>query len=407
MATSQLRLDPVELAACVSCGLCLPTCPTYRVSGSEAESPRGRITLMRLIESGASPLTAGAATFFDSCVQCRACDVACPSGVQFGHLIEATKTSLQLEMPRRLPIVRRLGLRSGLWLLGHHRLLRGAAIGLVVAQRLRMVPRSVALPRVRISEIRLPLAITPTAAQGEPVWLFTGCVMDAWQRSIHQDAITVLEFAGARISLPDSPSSCCGALHSHAGNHEQAQTLARATMASMPGADPILVDSAGCGAAMKEYGHLLGTTEAEAFSARVFDVHEWLARPDRLRRLQLSPTGETVVVQDPCHLRNVQRVSGAVRTVLGAAYEIVETADDALCCGAGGAYSVLQPDIANEIRSRKVAALQRATQGDGSVPVASANPGCIIHLGAAGVRTEHPMTLVRRALDRQAMSAAT
>ena len=147
----------------------------------------------------------------------------------------------------------------------------------------------------------------------------------------------------------------------------------------MPGEAPILVNSAGCGAAMKDYGHLLGTPEAAAFSARVLDVHEWLAPAlDRLPRR--GRRGEPVIVQDPCHLRHVQRAHMPVRAVLGHVADVVELDDDGLCCGAGGAYSALQPELAGEIRERKVAAVDRAAARSGATIVASANPGCAMHL---------------------------
>ena len=160
----------------------------------------------------------------------------------------------------------------------------------------------------------------------------------------------------------------------------------------MPGDAPIVVNSAGCGAAMKDYGRLLDTAAARTFSARVRDFSEWVAEQPPL---PLRETGETLVVQDPCHLRHVQRAHGAVRTVLGPAYALAETDDDGLCCGAGGAYAVLQPELAGAIRDRKAAALRRA--GSGAV-VASANPGCMLHLRQAGLDVRHPADLLAAAL---------
>jgi glycolate oxidase iron-sulfur subunit len=161
----------------------------------------------------------------------------------------------------------------------------------------------------------------------------------------------------------------------------------------MPGDAPVVVNSAGCGATMKDYGRLLGTPAAVAFSARVRDFSEWVAEQDPL---PVHDTHSTVVVQDPCHLRHVQRAHGAVRAVLGPAYALAETDDDGLCCGAGGAYAALQPDLATSIRDRKAAALRRA--GEGCV-VASANPGCMLHLQQAGLDVRHPADLLAAALD--------
>jgi glycolate oxidase iron-sulfur subunit len=230
------------------------------------------------------------------------------------------------------------------------------------------------------------------ASTGDDVWLFTGCVMDAWMRDTHRSTAAVLDRIGTTYRIPPAGASCCGALHVHAGLHDEAASLAREVIRAMPGEAPIVVNSAGCGAAMKDYGHLLGTPEAEVFSARVVDVHEHVApRADRLapvRRLG------RIIVQDPCHLRHVQRAQGPVRTVLAAVGQVVELDDDGLCCGAGGAYSALEPQLAGAIRERKVAAIGRAGGG----VIASANPGCAMHLAAVGLTVRHPMDLVADAI---------
>jgi glycolate oxidase iron-sulfur subunit len=243
---------------------------------------------------------------------------------------------------------------------------------------------------------RLPLHQQRLVASGRDVWLFTGCVMDAWQRHIHRDAQRVIEATGTGVALPGAGGDCCGALHVHAGLVGPARRLARRVMASMPGDAPILVDSAGCGAALKDYGHLLGTEDAVAFSARVRDVHEWLAAHlDRLpARRPGTVTRGAVAVQDPCHLRQVQRCHDAVRSVLAPFVEMVELDDDGMCCGAGGAYSMLHPELAVPIRERKLAAVARA----GGAVVASANPGCSMWLGAAGIEVRHPVEIVAEAI---------
>jgi glycolate oxidase iron-sulfur subunit len=218
--------------------------------------------------------------------------------------------------------------------------------------------------------------------------------MDAWQRDTHRAAVHIMEATGARPALPGRGADCCGALHAHAGRIDEARRLARRVIASMPGDAPVVVDSAGCGAAMKDYGHLLGTPEAAAFAARVRDFSEWV---ESRGALSVRATGRTVVVQDPCHLRHVQKAAGAVRAVLAPAYVTVDTDDDGLCCGAGGAYNVLQPELAADIRDRKVAAIRRA--GGADPLVASANPGCAMHLAAAGLDVRHPADLLAEALD--------
>ncbi len=277
-------------------------------------------------------------------------------------------------------------------MLPRHHVLVALTWPLAIAQKARLVPRRFGLPKLSLRSLRAPLV-----PDGDPdVYLFTGCVMDAWQREVHRDALRVMRAAGARPGLPRAGGDCCGALHEHAGRIVEARRLARRVMASMPGDAPIVVDSAGCGAAMKDYGRLVGTPDAVAFAARVLDFSEWVAAQPALA---LRPTGQTVVVQDPCHLRHVQHAEAAVRRVLAPAYQLRDTADDGLCCGAGGAYSVVEPALAGEIRDRKVAAIRAAAGDEGRSPlVVSANPGCAMHLAAAGLDVRHPAQLLVAAL---------
>ena len=232
------------------------------------------------------------------------------------------------------------------------------------------------------------------SSSGADVYMFTGCVMDAWQRDVHRATQRVIESAGFGVTPTDEQAPCCGALQAHAGLTADTRSLAEKMMANLDPTTPVIVNSAGCGAAMKDYGHLLGTDEARAFSARVFDAQEWLAQHlDRLPSVE--PLDLRVAVQDPCHLRHVQRVHQSTRIALMPfVRELVELDDDGLCCGAGGAYSVLEPELSGQIRERKIAAIDRATPD----LVASANPGCSMHLGAVGVPTIHPMQLIDRAL---------
>ncbi len=377
----KLHITDDELATCVGCGLCLPHCPTFRVTGEEALSPRGRIAAMRAVQwEGAEP-TKDFLGFMETCVQCRGCEPACPSGVPYGRLMEGTRETLA-EQHRITPWYQRIGFK----VLGHHRLLLVGSTALAVAQRARLVPKRLGISRL---PLRRGKAVTTT---GTDVWLFTGCVMDAWLRETHRNTAEVLDAVGLTYALPGAGGACCGALHVHAGLVDETRRLAARVIASMPGDAPIAVNSAGCGAALKDYGHLLGTAEAAAFSARVRDVHEVIA--ERVERLQPKRLLGKVIVQDPCHLRHVQRAHLPVRTVLGAVADVVELDDDGLCCGAGGAYSALQPELASDIRDRKLASIERA----GSGVVASANPGCAMHLAAAGLTVRHPIDLVAEAL---------
>jgi glycolate oxidase iron-sulfur subunit len=393
-----LGLDEDELVACVACGLCLPHCPTYRVTGLEAASPRGRIAAMRAVELNGAPIDAMFLRVIDECVQCRGCEAACPSSVPFGHLMEGTRAALASAAPNAerpsTPPYRRLGE----WfayrvVLAHHGVLMVLTWLAWLAQRLHLLPKRLGLPPLRARELARSLDLSTGGAPD--AWLFTGCVMDAWMRDTHRAAATVLAASGLACARPGAGGDCCGALHVHAGRVDDARRLARRVIASMPGDAPVVVDSAGCGAAMKDYGHLLGTPEAERFAARVRDFAEAVAERGPV---PVRATGDRVVVQDPCHLRHVQRAHGAVRTVLGGAYALLETDDDGLCCGAGGAYALWQPELANAIRARKVAALRRAGLGEPAAVVVSANPGCVMHLRGAGVDAQHPADLLARAL---------
>jgi len=373
----ELQIPPDELSACVSCGLCLPHCPTYRVTGEESASPRGRIALMRQVVS-AGEANDAFTEYMNACIQCRGCETACPAGVPFGSMMTRTRIALA-EQSGSVPRAQRWAYR----LLDAPRTLNVVSRAGAVAQRLRLVPRRLGLSPLPVSQQRLK-------GSGHDVWLHTGCVMDAWLRSTHTSVQKVLEAMGLGVAIPGPEGACCGALTLHAGLAASARRSAEATLRAFPGDAPVLVDSAGCGAAMKEYGELLGTSEAEEFSARVHDIHEWLAeRVDDLPPLRRG-LGEPVAVQDPCHLRHVQGVHLAVREVLGRYADLVELDDEGLCCGAGGAYSVVHPEEAAAIRDRKLASIARS----GASTVASANPGCLMHLRAAGLDVRHPMDIV-------------
>ena len=382
-----LRLDEDDLNACVQCGLCLPSCPTYRVTGDETLSPRGRLKLMREVQNNDVPITAEVLDAFTSCVQCRGCEPACPSGVPYGHLMEQTRETLT-EAGKITPVWQRMVMKP----LAHPKLLAMGTASLGLAQRLRLLPG-----RLGIAEA-IPIRQEVLAATGNDVYLFTGCVMDAMQRDVHRAGLEVLTAAGFGVTPTNELAPCCGALQTHAGLTGDARDLASTMMATLDPDLPIIVDSAGCGAAMKDYGHLLGTEEAQRFSERVFDIQEFVANNmDRLLGAvgQVEPLPLKVAIQDPCHLRHVQRVHEATRTVLAPfVSELVELDDDGLCCGAGGAYSIMEPKLAGQIRDRKLGAINRASPE----VVASANPGCSMHLGSAGVVTKHPMVLVHQAI---------
>jgi glycolate oxidase iron-sulfur subunit len=364
----------------------LPHCPTYRVTGREIASPRGRIAAMRAVEWNDAPIDDAFRSAIDECVACRGCEAACPSGVAFGALLEHTRAALPAPRSGRRRLAEWFAYAV---VLPRHWLLLALTWFVALGQRLHLVPQRFGLPPISLRRLDVPTGGAPDA------WLFTGCVMDAWMRDTHRSAARVMRAYGAALARPGRGGDCCGALHLHAGRADDGRRLAERVITSMPGDAPVVVDSAGCGAVLKEYGDLLGTDAARRFSARVRDFAEWCVEQGLPA---VGATGRTVVVQDPCHLRHVQHAHGAVRTVLAPAYGLQETADEGLCCGAGGAYSVLQPALSNAIRDRKAAAI-RAASNDADPIVASANPGCIMQLRGAGIDARHPADLLAEALD--------
>ena len=392
MGPVTLLLDETELNACVGCGLCLPHCPTYRVTGEEIASPRGRIAAMLAVNEDRAPINGAFIAAMDACIQCRACEAACPSGVQFGHLMEDTRVALA---PRRSLLRRAVEGIAYRGVLPRRRVLGAATRVAAVGQRLHLVPARFGLPAL---PLRTPPPLTDDKKRDPAVpvdaYLFTGCVMDAWQRDIHRAALRVMRATDARVGLPGAAAGGCGALQVHAGRHADAVRLAHRVMTAFPGDAAIVVDSAGCGAALMDYGRLLGTSEAVAFAARVVDFATWVAG----RELALAPTNTVVVVQDPCHLRHVQRAHEPVAELLRHGYDVRVTADDGLCCGAGGAYSAFEPELSLAVRTRKVSAIRDAAGGAPRFVVASANPGCAMHLAAAGLDVRHPAELLEARL---------
>jgi len=389
VSPSPLGLDPADLASCVQCGLCLPHCPTWRVSGEEARSPRGRIDAMRDVEWRGAPLDPGFVESMESCVGCRGCETACPSAVPFGRLMDQTRSAMvERADVGYLPRWRRLPYRA----LTHPGLLRLAAAMVAVAQRagFAQVLRRRGVPSV-------PLRNETLSSTGDDVVLVTGCVMDVVQRDVHAAALRVLGAAGVGVALQPSPG-CCGALASHAGLSRLGRAQLSGLIDSLPPDVPIVVDSAGCSAQLKEAGHLLDTAAAREVAGRVRDLTEVLA--DRAEALaqerDVDRPRARVAIQDPCHLRHVQRVHGAVRTALAPFVDVIELDDDGLCCGAGGAFSFERPAEAAKIRERKLASIARS----GAPVVASANPGCSMHLAAAGLTVVHPVQLIDDALGR-------
>jgi glycolate oxidase iron-sulfur subunit len=371
---------------CVHCGFCLPTCPTYVLWREEMDSPRGRIHLMDARLDGTIALNATVATHFDRCLGCMACVSACPSGVRYDRLIEATRSAVEDEYERPLGdrVVRGLLFRVLPYPGRMRAALRLAPVGRRLPAPKRLRPLLEAAPRWRARD-DVP-AVTPSA--GEPitrVGLLTGCVQSAVFPDVNAATARVLAADGYEVVAPKQ--GCCGALSVHAGRLEEGKAFARALIDAFDDVELVVVNTSGCGSHLKELGWLLGDGRAEAFSARVRDLGELLAEtPPRAPR---HPLSLRVALQDPCHLRHAQRLPLAMRAPLSRipGLELVEPAEQDLCCGSAGIYNVVQADAARELGDRKAAHVVATTPQI----YASANPGCLVQVSNALRRMKQPL----------------
>jgi glycolate oxidase iron-sulfur subunit len=396
-----------DLATCISCGLCLNDCPTYRVLNDEADSPRGRIQLIRQLVTSDPPVDEGIAGHLEACLVCRACETACPSGVPFGRIMEGAREDLrERERPRRVARAMR---RIGLGAVADPRRLRLATrlLDLYVRSGAQRIARaSHLLPkRLRAMESLAMKAegapYVPIELEGADTAFFAGCIMRTAFGETERATVRMLERGGKRVTACKE-QTCCGALHAHAGDGETARELARLNIDAFSGSDaPVVVNAAGCGAQLKAYGELLAGDDAwagraAAFSARVRDASQAVP-PDAVRAP--APRPIRVAYQDACHLAHGQRIRREPRALLAAVpnVTIVPLADAERCCGSAGIYNLTHPEVAGELQRQKVVAIIAARPDI----VVSANPGCILQV-AAGLRaagSDVPVVHLMRFLD--------
>lgn len=405
-------MRPEDLATCISCGLCLNDCPTYRVLGEEADSPRGRVQLIReLVGTPVAPQPQLAA-HLDACLVCRACETACPSGVPFGRIMEGAREVLH-ERGRRGGRLARAVTSAGLgmvavrWRLAVATRLTDLYVRLGLQRALGPVlPRRLAWVSSFAARSEGP-PFRPAARDDADVCFFAGCVMREAFGDTERATVRVLERDGHRVTAP-TEQVCCGALHAHAGRGEEARALARRNVDAFNGSEtPIVVNAAGCGAHLKDYGHLLAgerewAERGRRFASRVRDASE-VTRP--ATRPPVRPL--RVVYQDACHLTHGQRVRAEPRALLRAipGVTLVEIADGERCCGSAGVYNLTQPEISAELQRQKVQAVLAARPD----VVVSANPGCILQI-AAGLRAvgaKVPVVHLMRFLDDPAAAHTT
>jgi glycolate oxidase iron-sulfur subunit len=408
--------------ACVHCGFCLSTCPSYRVIGKEMDSPRGRIYLMNAINKGEATLDETTTQHFDSCLGCLACVTTCPSGVQYDQLIAATRPQVERNQPRSLkdklirtlifnlfPYPNRLRIFLPLlWLyqkLGLQKLIR--ATGLLNLFFPRLAAMESILPEINLKSLadNLPDTIPSQGKKRYRVGVILGCVQRLFFSPVNEATVRVLTANGCEVVIPKT-QGCCAALPAHQGQEAQAQALAKQMIDSFEGTDVdyIIINAAGCGHTLKEYGHILEhdpdyREKAKQFVAKVRDVQEFLAEAGLTANLSpLTDKELTIVYQDACHLLHGQKISLQPRQLLKQipGIKLKEPIDAALCCGSAGVYNMLQPEVADELGQQKVDNLLNT----GAQLIASSNPGCSLqikkHMKLKGkeIPLMHPMELL-------------
>ena len=410
--------DPALIDKCVHCGFCLPTCPTYALWGEEMDSPRGRIYLMKSGNEGRVGMTGSFVGHFDACLGCMACVTACPSGVQYAPLIEATRAQIERRYPRSAGD--RLFRDAIFRVVPYPSRLRVALAPLVLYRWIQPLLQRLGVLRLLPSRLGALAALAPpvtarslfatvrehtpaVGARRMKVGFLSGCVQRLVFPHVNDATIRVLAAEGCEVVAPPA-QDCCGALALHAGRKEQAQALARHTIAAFEhaGVERIVVNAAGCGSSMKEYDHLLAddlewADRAAIFASRVRDANELIAElgPPQAPR---HPLTLRVAYHDACHLAHAQGIRQQPRDLLRSipGVELVAFAEPELCCGSAGIYNLVEPEAARDLGMRKLQHIE-AVQPD---VVATANPGCTLQLAATAAQQGrrlsvlHPMELL-------------
>jgi len=407
--------DPDLIDDCVHCGFCLDTCPTYVLWGAEADSPRGRIVLMNDGLTSDAPMSDEMVTHFDRCLGCMACVTACPSGVQYDRLIERVRPQVERNHQRSAGerAVRRLLYET----LPHPKRLRALAPFLAAGRRIglesRLPERLSVLAKVApraptgAAKLQVPERTPAVGPQRGRVGLLLGCVQRIFYPHVHRATVQVLAAEGFEVVAPRLPD-CCGALEMHGGAEPSAMRRAQETIDAFAGTgnlDYVVINAAGCGSAMKEYGELLDTPQAREFSARVRDVSELLGSIEP--RAERGPVPVRVAYHDACHLAHAQGIRAQPRALLLGIpdLELVEVGVEGdVCCGSAGIYNLVQPEAAAALGERKA----RNLIDTGAQAIAAGNPGCAaqldMHLRQLGcpLPIHHPVELLSRSLTAAA-----
>jgi glycolate oxidase iron-sulfur subunit len=415
-------LNPVyeDYARCIHCGLCLNACPTYRLWNLEADSPRGRIHQMIHVELNQQPITDSFVEHIDKCLDCRACETACPSGVEYGKLVEHARARIERDYPRSWFATATRNFVFRHFLRDPHRIIDAARVlrfyqrsglqaiarSIGVLKLLGLAERERFLPRIDDDFFFRRLGSTFPAAgpRRARVAFFAGCVANVTFSQLNEATIRVLTANGCEVVVPDG-QLCCGALAVHAGVRDTARELARNNLEVFlrEDFDAIITNAAGCGSTLKEYDHLFSPgepepTQARALATKTRDVTEFLAALGPT--VKLKPLPMRVTYQDSCHLLHGQKIREAPRTLLRAipGLDFVELPYSEICCGSAGVYNVTQTGTSLELLAEKM----RHAAGTGAQTIVTANPGCLLQLraGAAIHRTNQEILHVVELLDR-------
>ena len=415
-----------DFSRCVHCGLCLNHCPTYRLWQLEADSPRGRIRQMLLVEQGELPLTAGFVDHIDKCLDCRSCETACPSGVHYGKLVDHARARIEQEYQRPwatrlarnfvyrrlLPYPERIAMVARLLRFYQRSGLQAAARGTGILKLLGLAERDQLLPAIDRSFFFEQLG-EAFPAQGKcraRVAFFAGCIANVTFTALNEATIRVLTANGCEVVVPGG-QFCCGALAAHAGVRDVARDLARRNLTAFASGefDAVVTNAAGCGSMLKEYANLFAPEEPEfaaaaAFGKNMRDVTEFLAALGL--SAALKPLASRVTYQDSCHLLHGQKIREAPRWLLHAipGLEFVELSFADICCGSAGVYNVTQTRASLDLLAEKMACAKSA----GAQIIATANPGCLLQLraGAQIHKTGQEVLHVIELLDRACNGAS-
>jgi glycolate oxidase iron-sulfur subunit len=386
-------IDENKSLACVHCGLCLPACPTYLETGNENDSPRGRIYLMRAIQNGRLPINDITVRHIDLCLGCRACETACPSGVEYGNLIELTRDYLEQKYSRSWfqAFLRRFAIEQIFpfpWriklALFPARLIRFLGITILVPKIAR--PALELMPD-KMRAVKLALYTPAKGNTKGRVAFFEGCVMQVMFGDTNQASVNLLAREGWEICNPQE-QACCGALYAHSGQLEKARKCARNNIAAFEKheIDAIVTNAAGCGSTLKNYRELLKGDDkwekrAEKFSTKVKDLTEWISKKYTKQDL----TAEKVTYLDACHLAHAQAIKSEPRSLVNAVAgkQFVELPEADICCGSAGSYNLVEPDMAARLQKRKVDNIIST----GADVVVTSNPGCLLQI-QAGLKKE-------------------